>query len=74
MDTHKQKPTIDPLRRVFVPIEKRTAKGTIVFRTSDKTMYARLEEGGPIRRVVPKIRGKAARRADKLARRRNAND
>lgn len=59
---------IDPLRRVFVPIEKRTSQGTWVFRTQDNEMYARLTDGS-IRRATPKLRGKTARRADKLARR-----
>lgn len=58
---------IDPLKRIFVPIEKRTAAGTLVFRTSDKQVYARLDDGS-IRRAEKKIKGKAARRADKFAR------
>lgn len=70
MDTHKpESPEIDPLRRVFVPRETRTANGTLVFRTiSDGMVYARLKDGS-IRRAIPKLRGKAARRADKRARR-----
>jgi len=59
---------IDLLRRIFIPIERRTAEGTLVFKTSDKEMYARLDDGS-IRRTTPKQRGKAARRADKAARR-----
>ncbi len=57
-DDHK--PPIDLLRRVFVPVEKRTAKGT-VFRTIDKTLYTRMKDGS-IRRVHPKTNGKAARK------------
>lgn len=56
-----QQPSIDPLRRVFVPIEKRTLNGTLVFKTHDKTIYARLDNGS-IRRAVPKVNGKVARR------------
>jgi hypothetical protein len=56
----QQRP-IDPLRRVFVPIEKRTANGTLVFRTLDKQVYVRLEDGS-IRRATPKMNGKEARR------------
>ena len=63
-----QQSPINPLRRVFIPIEKRTSNGTIVFRTTDKQMYVRLADDS-IRRATPKLRGKAARRADKLARR-----
>jgi len=59
---------IDPLKRWFVPIEKRTSKGTMVFRTLDGDVYARLTDGS-IRRANPKVRGKSARRADKIARR-----
>lgn len=53
--------SIDPLRRVFIPIEKRTANGTLVFRTHDHEMYARLGDGS-IRRVTPKVNGKQARK------------
>ena len=62
------KPEIDPLRRVFVPRETKTPLGTTVFRTLDGTVYARVEDGS-IRRAHRKLRGKAARRADKRARR-----
>lgn len=58
---------IDPLRRVFVPIEKRTVAGTWVFRTTDRQLYARAGDGS-IRRADKKVRGKSARRADKKAR------
>lgn len=58
---------IDPLKRVFVPVEKRTEKGTTVFRTLDKQVYARLEDGS-IRRAVPRVRGKAAKRARRACR------
>jgi hypothetical protein len=60
-----QQSSIDPSRRVFVPIEKRTAKGTIVFQTLDKQVYARLESG-EIRRATPKIHGKEAKRLRRL--------
>lgn len=54
-------PKIDPLRRVFVPRETRTSNGTMVFRTTDGDVYARLEDGS-IRRAAPKVNGKQARR------------
>ena len=54
-------PSLDPLRRVFVPIEKRTLNGTLVFRTMDNQMYCRLASGS-IRRVTPKVNGKVAKR------------
>lgn len=62
------KPAIDLLRRVFIPIERRTPNGTIVFKTTDHQMYARLDDGS-IRRADRKVRGKAARAAEKKARR-----
>lgn len=69
MDDNAQR-KIDPLDRIWIPIEKRTAKGTLVFRTSDRETYARLDDGS-IRRVDKKARGKAARRAERAARREN---
>lgn len=56
-----QERPIDPLRRVFVPRETKTAKGTIVFRTHDDDVYLRLDDGS-IRRAHPKVNGKLARR------------
>ena len=55
------------LRRSFVPKEFKTAKGTIVFRTTDDEVYARLADGS-IRRAHPKANGKDARKARALAR------
>ncbi len=49
---------LDPLRRVFIPIERRTANGTLVFKTTDGELYARLSDGS-IRRAHPKVKGKA---------------
>jgi hypothetical protein len=46
----------------LVPIERRTVKGTLVFKTHDGDMYARLADGS-IRRTYPKVNGKDARRA-----------
>ena len=57
-----QQPPIDPLRRVWIPVEKRTSAGTLVFRTSDKTLYFRAPDGS-IRHSVPKVNGKESRRA-----------
>ncbi len=52
---------IDPLHRVFVHNGQR-------FHTADGVYYMRAE-GDTIRRQIPKVRGKSARRADKRARR-----
>lgn len=51
-------------RRVYVPIERRG-----VFRTHDGVVYIRDARTSVIRRQIPKVRGKAARRADKRLRR-----
>jgi hypothetical protein len=53
VDKHKDEKVIDPLQRVFVPIEKRNLDGTWSFTTKDKKRYVRLEDGS-IRRVVVK--------------------
>lgn len=58
---------LDPLKRVFVPIERVTAKGTRVFKTTDGDIYARLSDGS-IRRAHPKVNGKIARRARRMSR------
>jgi hypothetical protein len=59
-DSNDKRP-IDPLRRVFIPIERRTSNGTTVFKTQDKMVYARLEDGS-IRRAIPKVNGKHAKK------------
>lgn len=59
---------IDPLRRVFVPVEKVTAAGTTVFCTSDREVYVRLSDGS-IRNSRKKINGKDVRKARTAARR-----
>jgi hypothetical protein len=56
-----QPPKIDLLRRVWIPIERRTVEGTLVFRTTDKELYCRLKDGS-IRAVTRKTNGKIARR------------
>jgi len=58
---------IDPLRRVWIPIEKKLPDGNMLFRTTDKTVYVRLQNGA-IMRARPKLRGKAARKAERIAR------
>ena len=58
---------MDPLRRVFVPREDPMGR----FRTHDGEAYRR-DSAGTIRRASPKVRGKAARKAAKSARRREA--
>ena len=67
-ETTDHKPSIDPLRRVFVPIERVTPNGTTVFGTHDREVYVRLEDGS-IRRARLKLRGKAARKAERRTRR-----
>ena len=57
-----QQKSIDPLRRVFIPVEKRNLDGTYSFKTHDKQSYVRLEDGS-IRRVSPKVNGKVARKS-----------
>jgi hypothetical protein len=56
-----QTPEIDPLRRVFVPKECKTSKGTTVLRTLDGVVYARVADGS-LRRARKKINGKVARK------------
>ena len=46
-------PEIDPLHRVWIPIEHLTSEGTYVFRTHDKVAYRRSADG-PIRRITKK--------------------
>lgn len=67
-DAADQQSPIDPLRRIWVPRETKTSKGTIVFRTLDGDVYARLADGS-IRRAIPKVNGKEARRARQRVRR-----
>lgn len=55
------KEPLDPLRRVFVPIEKRMTNGNMTFQTSDKERYYRTSDG-VILRVAPKINGKKAKK------------
>jgi hypothetical protein len=52
---------LDPLRRVFVYNDRR-------FHTHDGVYYQRGDSGDTIRRQLPKVRGKSARRADKRLR------
>ena len=61
-----QRPSIDPLRRVFVPIERKTANGTTVFRTTDGEVYMRHVDGS-IRRSRPKVNGKIAKKMRRKA-------
>lgn len=56
-------------RMAFIPNERRIDKEHTAFRTSDQAVYVRTVETGVIRRLQPKAKGKAARRAEKLARR-----
>jgi hypothetical protein len=64
-----QRHPIDPLRCVFVPKQGITADGRHVFATHDHMLYVRDSEYGPMRRAISKVKGKAARKADKKARR-----
>lgn len=58
---NESKPKIDPLYRVFVYNGQR-------FQTHDGVWYAR-DAVGSIHRQIPKLRGKLARRQDKILRR-----
>lgn len=51
----KEAEKIDPLRRIFIPIEKRMTNGEMTFRTMDKEQYIRAANG-VIRRKYPKKR------------------
>lgn len=55
MDGAEGKKVIDPLRRVFVPTEKRMTDGRMTFRTSDSVKYVR-DDKGVIRRTAPKVK------------------
>ena len=63
MDNMKTEPSLDPLRRVFVPIEKRDMHGVWHFATVDSDRYTRDPTTGVIRRVQPKVNGKRAKKA-----------
>jgi hypothetical protein len=56
-------------RHAFIPNERRVDERHTAFRTHDQSIYVRHVESGVIRRAQPKTKGKAARRAEKLARR-----
>jgi len=55
-------PALDPLRRVFIPIEKRNVHGVWTFETTDGERYLRDPNTGVIRSAVVKINGKLARK------------
>lgn len=59
---------IDPLQRVFVPIEKRMTNGNLTFQTTDHQRYIRSSDGS-IRRSTPKVNGKDAKKARQKCRR-----
>lgn len=64
-DTAKRnvtEPAIDPLRRVFIPIEKEMLNGDWRFRTTDRRRYTRNGTTGVIRRTDPKPLNKHAKR------------
>ena len=54
-DVHSRvnEPVVNPLRRVFVPIEKRMADGNFRLRTTDRTRYTRNAHTGTIFRADP---------------------
>ena len=60
-------PALDPLRRVFIPVEKRASNGDWLFETSDGHTYRRGIDG-VIRSRMPKINGKLAKRIRAKAR------
>jgi hypothetical protein len=53
---------LDPLRRVFVPIEKRMLNGQMTFRTTDQTQYF-CDDKGVIKRRFAKVNGKRAKKS-----------
>lgn len=61
-----QKPEIDPLRRVLVPIERVNQYGITTFRTTDRQEYYR-GRGGAIRRRFPKVNGRLAKKTRRHA-------
>lgn len=67
-----QRTTIDPLRRVFVPIEKRTTTGDVRFQTRDGVLYERNLLTGVIKRVIPGEADAKAYRKGLEAQRRSA--
>jgi len=64
---------LDPLRRVFVPIEKRTLDGAWTFKTSDGEKYLRHPKTGAMVNVSKTRGGKAAKKARRQARAAHAN-
>jgi hypothetical protein len=52
-----------------VPTETPVAPGATAFMTTDRRVYTRSTATMEIHRALPKVRGKAARRADKVQRR-----
>ena len=67
MDTHTPESPIDPLRRVFVPIERGLTGGALLLQTTDKQTYIRNGPGLPMRRIPPKVNGKIAKKARRRA-------
>lgn len=61
---------IDPLRRIWVPIEKRNTDGSWGFRTTDGERYRR-DENGVIRSIAKKVNGKIARKERQRVRSKN---
>ena len=59
-----QQPREWKVNSVHIPVERFG-----VFQTFDREVYHRDDKTGVIRHTTTKVRGKAARRADKLARR-----
>lgn len=56
---------IDPLRRVFAPIERVTRSGVTMLSTTDHEPYFRANDGS-IRRVNVKVNGKLARKLRRM--------
>ena len=58
---------IDPLHRVFVPIEGRNVRGQWTFRTMDRDEYYR-DVNGCIRRKYPKVNCKEQKKLRRKSR------
>jgi hypothetical protein len=63
-----QRPPIDPLRRVWVPVEKRDSHGDLTFHTSDGEKYYR-DKNDVIHHATVRKNGKLAKKMRQRARR-----
>ncbi len=73
MDTQDKRPSIDPLRRVFLPREGRMSNGDTMLRTVSNDVYIRDAETGVVRSAQRKMNGKQSKRLRARVRRQRAN-